>query len=98
MAALAQLLRLERVGKDYAKLSRDSQRLRLVADLLRGRQPSHHFRALHDVSLSLSAGESLAIIGENGAGKSTMLKIVAGVITATRGSVDLPGRGCALPE
>ena len=40
--------------------------------------------ALRDVDFSLVAGEMHGLVGENGAGKSTMMKIIAGVITASR--------------
>ena len=94
----AALLRLEGVGKDYAKLDGRHGRLRLVVDLLRGRAVSHVFRALDDVSVTMRPGESLGIVGENGAGKSTLLKIVAGVAQPTRGRVEVNGRVGALLE
>ncbi len=92
------LMKLSHVGKDYAKVETRGGRLRLVWDLLRGRDAAHVFRALDDVSLTLARGESLGIIGENGAGKSTLLKIVAGVIEPTRGAVAVNGRVGALLE
>jgi len=95
---MSALLRLAGVGKDYAKVDSRGGRLRLVADLLRGRPAAHVFRALDGVTLDLNRGESLGVIGENGAGKSTMLKIVAGVIKPTRGTVAVNGRVGALLE
>jgi len=92
------LLRLSGVGKDYAKVESRGGRLRLVADLLRGRGARHVFRALDEVSLEMHRGESLGVIGENGAGKSTLLKIIAGVVKPTRGSVVVNGRVGALLE
>jgi lipopolysaccharide transport system ATP-binding protein len=92
------LLRLDAVGKDYAKVETRGGRIRLVVDLLRGRGAAHVFRALDGVSLELRRGESLGIVGENGAGKSTLLKIVAGVVKPTRGSVAVSGRVGALLE
>jgi lipopolysaccharide transport system ATP-binding protein len=94
----APLLQLAGVGKDYAKVSANAGRIKLVYDLLRGRAASNVFRALDNVSFELAAGESIGIIGENGAGKSTLLKIVADVITPTRGSVAVRGRVGALLE
>jgi branched-chain amino acid transport system ATP-binding protein len=46
---------------------------------------------LHDVSLSLSKGQIVTIIGANGAGKSTMMKVIAGLLPPASGSVSLFG-------
>jgi lipopolysaccharide transport system ATP-binding protein len=48
-------------------------------------------KALHDVTLSIGRGEKLAIIGRNGAGKSTMLKIVTGLVRPSAGTVRVSG-------
>ncbi|MGF1505950.1 MAG: ABC transporter ATP-binding protein, partial [Anaerolineae bacterium] len=47
--------------------------------------------ALQDVSFKVERGDALGIIGRNGAGKSTMLKVLAGVTPATRGTVRMHG-------
>jgi ABC-type polysaccharide/polyol phosphate transport system ATPase subunit len=54
------------------------------------------FDALHDVSFSAPKGSSVALVGHNGAGKTTMLKVIAGVTAPTRGSVSVSGRVAAL--
>ena len=94
----APLLKVDNVGKDYAKVEERGGRVRLVFDLLAGRSAARVFRALDQVSFELQRGESLGVIGENGAGKSTLLKIVSGVIEPTRGSVAVGGRVGALLE
>jgi rhamnose transport system ATP-binding protein len=48
-------------------------------------------RALHDVSFELAAGEVTALVGENGAGKSTIVKILTGIYTPDSGSVSVNG-------
>ncbi len=45
------------------------------------------FNALEDVTLSFSSGASVGIVGHNGAGKTTMLKVIAGVTAPTSGRV-----------
>jgi ABC-type polysaccharide/polyol phosphate transport system ATPase subunit len=56
------------------------------------------FKALDDVSFSIEQGEVVGIIGHNGAGKSTMLKMLARISTPTRGSVKVDGRIAPLIE
>ena len=56
------------------------------------------FKALDDVSFAVAPGEVLGIIGHNGAGKSTMLKILAGISQPTRGKVTVRGRVAPLIE
>jgi ABC-type polysaccharide/polyol phosphate transport system ATPase subunit len=64
---------------------------------LRGGSKSS-FYALRDVSFSLGRGETLGIIGRNGSGKSTILKLIAGVTTPTHGRLDVYGRVSPLIE
>ena len=63
--------------------------------LLEARNISKQFagvRALHDVSLTLDRGEVLAVVGENGAGKSTFMQIVAGVQSPDEGQLFIDGQ------
>src|SRR5215469_18906978 len=48
--------------------------------------------AVRDVSLSLSPGEILGLIGPNGSGKTTLLNLIAGTLRADRGSIHMEGR------
>jgi len=61
-------------------------------------QLSERFEALRGVSFDVKSGKTLGIIGENGSGKSTMLKILAGISKPTSGSVVTKGRISALIE
>lgn len=56
------------------------------------------FWALRDVSLDVARGSSVGIIGRNGAGKSTMFKLLAGITAPTTGRIVLNGRVAALIE
>lgn len=47
--------------------------------------------ALNDFSLSLPAGKIIGLVGENGSGKSTALKLISGIISPTKGSVTVDG-------
>jgi lipopolysaccharide transport system ATP-binding protein len=62
---------------------------------MRRRKP---FLALADVSLEIRRGECVSLIGRNGAGKSTTLGLIAGVLQPSRGTVETDGRICPLLE
>lgn len=69
-----------------------------VVKLLKGKLLFNDFTALNDVSFQVKKGEIVGIVGFNGAGKSTMLKILAGVLTPTEGSVRVIGSVAPLIE
>lgn len=54
--------------------------------------------AISDVSFSVMPGESVAFVGSNGAGKSTILKMITGVCFPTEGEIEVKGRVSALLE
>jgi lipopolysaccharide transport system ATP-binding protein len=64
------------------------------SDELRARE----FWALNDFSFAVRKGEAVAIVGHNGSGKSTTLKLLSGILRPTRGTVKVEGRLSALIE
>jgi multiple sugar transport system ATP-binding protein len=57
-----------------------------------GKVFSSGLRALHDVSLTIAPGEWLVLVGASGCGKTTLLRLIAGLETATSGTVRLDGK------
>jgi ABC-type polysaccharide/polyol phosphate transport system ATPase subunit len=70
----------------------------LSGSLIRDLSPEETFPAIRDVSFTVPAGRTLGVIGRNGSGKSTMLKLVAGITKPTSGTVTVRGRISALIE
>ena len=68
------------------------------AHLFRNRTSYYNFEALKGVSFSIGDGEVVGIVGRNGSGKSTILKIMAGVYRPTAGIVKISGKVAALIE
>lgn len=58
---------------------------------LRGKLQYNEFEALKQVSFDVNRGEVVGLIGHNGAGKSTMLKVISGILKPTEGSVTVRG-------
>jgi ABC-type polysaccharide/polyol phosphate transport system ATPase subunit len=90
-------------SKIYRRYSRRRQFATLKSALLsrslvRDLEPEETFAAVKDVSFTLPAGRTLGVIGRNGSGKSTMLKLVAGITKPTSGTVVVQGRISALIE
>ena len=62
-----------------------------VTTALRGKLEYNDFTALNHVSFNVKKGETLGLIGHNGAGKSTMLKLISGILKPTKGSISVHG-------
>ena len=89
-----QVTNLEKVYKLYDK---PSDRIKEALGFGRGRHHTEH-HALKGVDLTVYQGECVGIIGTNGSGKSTILKIITGVLNPTAGDVTVNGRISALLE
>ena len=70
----------------------------LQRNILKDLQPSETFSALTNVSFTVPKGSTYGVIGRNGSGKSTALKLVAGITKPTDGTVRVEGRISALIE
>ena len=55
-------------------------------------------QVLHGISLTVKKGEVVALLGQNGAGKSTILKVIIGLVKHTRGHVKLHGTTAYVPQ
>ena len=89
------VIEFNKVSKTY-KLYKNDKR-RLLAIFFKG-IPYKEKKAVNNVSFNIKRGESVAIFGENGAGKSTILKMITGVTFPSFGDINVNGRVSALLE
>ncbi len=83
------LIRVQGLCKDYAVTKRREGVWGGVVDLVKPRRDT--LRAVNDVSFDIAPGEMVGYIGANGAGKSTTIKMLTGILTPTAGSVEVGG-------
>lgn len=104
-------IRVEHLGKRYRIGQRESYKtfrdaitniaaapLRRLMQVSNSSNGDEYFWALKDVSFEVEPGEVVGIIGRNGTGKSTLLKILSQITSPTTGSVELHGRVSSLLE
>ena len=90
-------IRVDNVSKIYRLYNKPSDRLKEALGFTKEKRYREH-RALDQVSFDVHRGETVGIIGTNGSGKSTILKIITGVLQSTTGNVEVNGRISALLE
>ncbi|MBQ8597306.1 MAG: ABC transporter ATP-binding protein [Lachnospiraceae bacterium] len=85
------------VEKAYKLYDKASDRLKEALGFGRKKRYKEHY-ALKGIDMTIYQGETVGIIGTNGSGKSTILKIITGVLNPSGGSVEVNGRISALLE
>ena len=90
-------IRVDNVSKIYRLYNKPSDRLKEALGFTKEKKYREH-KALDQVSFDVHRGETVGIIGTNGSGKSTVLKIITGVLQPTMGNVTVNGRISALLE
>ena len=91
------VISVQHLSKMYKLYDKPSDRLKESLGLSRKKKYREHY-ALHDVNFNIHEGECVGIIGVNGSGKSTILKIITGVLAPPTGEVKVNGRISALLE
>ncbi len=86
---MSALIRVRDLCRDYDVTKRREGVMGGLVDLVRPRREVLH--AVRDVSFDIAPGEMVGYIGANGAGKSTTIKMLTGILTPTSGEVDVGG-------
>ena len=96
------VISFEHVSKSfYLWQERPNSLKKILTDALKAKTEfgkRHEFQVLKDISFKIYPGEFVGIMGRNGAGKSTMLKLITGIYTPTNGKVSTHGKIAPLLE
>jgi lipopolysaccharide transport system ATP-binding protein len=89
------MISVKNISKTFKLYQAPSDRLK---EILLRRCYHKNFQAVNNVSFEVQEGETLGIVGENGAGKSTILKLLTGILIPDTGSVHVSGKITGLLE
>lgn len=95
---MKEAIRVTNVTKSYNLYNKPIDRLKESLSIFRHKSYHHDFKALNNLSFEVEKGECFGIIGTNGSGKSTILKMITGVLTPTSGKIEVDGKISALLE
>lgn len=88
----APIIELDKVEMEFYMQSERIDSLKeFFVRLIRGKIKKKKKQTLKEISFKVKKGESVGLIGHNGAGKTTILKIITGIIAPTKGSVKVRG-------
>src|SRR3989338_6641730 len=87
----------ENVSKHFFK-QEDRTLKELIPSLIKGSKAGEFIDALKNFNLEINKGDTVGVLGRNGAGKSTFIKIIAGVTIPTEGRVEVDGKIAPLIE
>lgn len=90
-------IKFTNIHKDFY-LQGDRTFKELIPNLIKGKKWAKKLQALKDLSFEIKPGETIGIIGHNGAGKSTIMKLIAGVTYPTEGQISVVGRVAPMIE
>ncbi|WP_252237124.1 ABC transporter ATP-binding protein [Clostridium sp. ZBS17] len=90
-------IKVDNISKVYKLYDKPIDRMKESLSLTK-KKYSRDYYSLNNISFEVKKGETVGIIGTNGSGKSTILKIITGVLNSTRGTVEVNGRISALLE
>ncbi|WP_322487308.1 ABC transporter ATP-binding protein [Chloroflexus sp.] len=92
------VIEFDKVSRQFVRRQNASTIQERFMGLIRGLPPAEAFWAVRDVSFAVEKGQSIGLVGHNGAGKSTILKLMTRVLEPTSGRVATRGRIAALLE
>lgn len=92
------VIEFDKVSRQFVRRQQASTIQERFVGLIRGLPPAEVFWAVRDVSFAVEEGQSIGLVGHNGAGKSTILKLMTRVLEPTSGRVTTSGRIAALLE
>lgn len=90
-------IRVKNLTKIYKLYDKPIDRLKETLSITKKKYHKEHY-ALRNITFDVKEGESVGIIGTNGSGKSTILKIITGVLNQTSGELEVKGKISALLE
>ncbi|MFN3372581.1 MAG: ABC transporter ATP-binding protein [Chloroflexus sp.] len=92
------MIEFDNVSRQFVRRQNAATIQERFMGLIRGLPPAEAFWAVRDVSFAVEEGQSIGLVGHNGAGKSTILKLMTRVLEPTSGRVTTRGRIAALLE
>ena len=95
---MERVIKAHHVSKVYKIYNSPKDRLKEALKLGGKKELHKDYYALNDLSFEVGKGEIVGIVGRNGSGKSTILKILTGVLNPTAGEVEISGKVAALLE